>query len=83
VPDRKHGVWRGLAFELVCFQHSHIVAEKLGFSAVNYECGSWFSQAPGQARHQIDLLFVRADRVITNSFRQHDDDGDSSRENNL
>ncbi len=65
VPDRKHDVWRGLAFELVCFQHSHIVAEKLGFSAVNYECGSWFSQAPGQARHQIDLLFVRADRVIT------------------
>ena len=65
VPDKKYEVWCGLAFERLCHQHSHIIAEKLGFSAVNYKFGSWFTRSAPGGGAQIDLLFLRDDRVIT------------------
>lgn len=65
VKDRDYDVWCGLAFEFVCLRHAGPIAEKLGFSAVNYRWGSWFSRASEERGTQIDLLFVRADRVIT------------------
>jgi hypothetical protein len=63
VSDRQYGAWQGLAFEWVCSQHAPVIAEKLGFSAVKYQCGPWFSRDGNGC--QIDLLFMRADRVIT------------------
>ena len=65
VPERKYSAWKGLAFEFLCFQSGQLIAEKLGFGAVNYEFGSWFSRNRNQDGGQIDLLFIRADRVIT------------------
>jgi Holliday junction resolvase-like predicted endonuclease len=46
-------------------QHSHLIAERLGFSSVRYEVGSWFNRSNDKQSGQIDLLFIRADRVIT------------------
>ena len=45
--------------------HAHRIAERLGFGAVNYEAGSWFQRADSSPGAQIDLMFVRADRVVT------------------
>lgn len=56
--------WLGYSFERWCRAHHHALAKRLGFSAVNYEVGPFFSRAtPGN--FQIDLIFRRADRVIT------------------
>ncbi len=65
VPDKRYYVWCGQAFESLCLAHSHLISEKLGFSAVNYNYGSWFSRQPDYKGFQIDLMFLRDDRVIT------------------
>lgn len=65
VPDKRYAVWRGLAFESLCRQHSQLIADKLGFGAVQYDSGSWFSRNQKDGGSQIDLLFIRADRVMT------------------
>ena len=65
VTEKKLAVWRGLAFEHVCQQHTDLIAEKLGFGAVSHQAGSWFSRGDNGSGSQIDLMFVRADRVIT------------------
>lgn len=58
--------WMGRAFELVCLRHQTQLAEALGFAGVSYTCGPWF-RAPRRALEgvQIDLMFQRADNVIT------------------
>ena len=61
-PTARYDAWRGRAFEYVCHRHSHLLAKVLGFAAVKYDCGSWFSRAHGG---QIDLLFRRADRTVS------------------
>ena len=65
VPENKYDVWRGHAFEYLCYRHSHLVAEKLGFGAVNFDSGPWFTRGGVAEGAQIDLVFFRADRVIT------------------
>jgi uncharacterized protein len=65
LPDRLRYPWLGLAFEHICLHHHRRIAECLGFSAVNYSAGTWFSKNDGSPSAQIDLLFVRADKVIT------------------
>ncbi len=65
VSDRSYAVWKGIAFEYLCYSHHQEVARVLGFGAVNYEVGSWFSKGQGGRKAQVDLLFFRADRVIT------------------
>lgn len=59
--------WLGFSFErFLRLNHFHI-AKLLGFSAIEYHSGAFFnreteSEKPG---FQIDLIFKRADRVIT------------------
>lgn len=65
LPESKYDVWCGQAFEFLCCRHHHLIAEKLGFGAVQYECGSWFGRGADDRDAQIDLVFLRADRVIT------------------
>lgn len=65
VSDQELDTWRGLAFEYVCWQHADVLAERLGFGAVNYECGPWFTRGGPNPGAQIDLIFMRQDRVIT------------------
>jgi AAA+ ATPase superfamily predicted ATPase len=65
VSDRDYASWRGIAFERICHQHHSLLAERLGFGAVRYTCGPWFSRTEIHGAAQIDLLFIRADGVIT------------------
>lgn len=58
-------VWIGLAFERFCSHNHDLLAEKLGFSAVDYQSGSYFRREDQKTGYQVDLLFLRADRVMT------------------
>ncbi len=57
--------WLGFAFERWCRQNSHIIAEVLGFSAVEYQAGPYFTRNHPEINSQIDLLFDRKDRTLT------------------
>jgi len=65
LPDDRYRVFRGLAFEQFCRRHASMLAKILGFSAVAYDCGSWFTRSDLSTGAQVDLLFKRADRVLT------------------
>ncbi len=65
LPDQKYAIWRGLAFEHYCRQNAATIARILGFSAVRYQCGAWFRRAEMRSGAQVDLIFTRADGVIT------------------
>ena len=74
LPDNRYSVFLGLAFEQFCYQHAGLLARKLGFSAVAHDYGSWFNRGDQATGAQVDLLFRRADRVITLcevKFREH------------
>lgn len=65
LPDTKYAVWRGLAFEHFCRRNAKALATVLGFSAVRYDVGPWFGRKDMGSGAQIDLLFRRADNVLT------------------
>ena len=65
LPERKYLPWKGIAFERLCYQHNRLIAEKLGFGAVQYESGSWFKKGNENNKTQIDLIYIRADSVLT------------------
>ena len=69
MPSRSLGCakWLGLSFERFCRKHSQIIATIIGFSAVRYKSGVFFNRATikEQAGYQIDLIFDRADHVLT------------------
>ncbi len=58
--------WLGLSFERFCRQNSLLIATIIGFSAVRYKSGVFFNRASAeQSGYQIDLIFDRADHVLT------------------
>lgn len=59
--------WLGYAFERYCRKNHKTIAEILGFSAVNYKVGPFFDRntQTNDPGFQIDLVFDRADNVIT------------------
>ena len=60
-------IWCGFAFERVCLQHIEGIKNKLGISGVLTEVNAWSCKPDidnGIFGSQIDLLIVRADRVI-------------------
>jgi uncharacterized protein len=60
--------WAGYAFETVCFNHVDAIAHALGLDQIGYEVGSWRyipKKGAQESGAQIDLLFDRADGVIT------------------
>lgn len=59
--------WLGFAFERFCRDNHNIIAKILGFHAVNYQSGVFFSKKTNEedAGFQIDLIFDRADGVYT------------------
>lgn len=65
LPDKRYLPWKGIAFEKVCLRHHRLIADKLGFKAVQYEAGSWYGKGQKNEKAQIDMLFIRADHVIT------------------
>ncbi|MCR5790579.1 MAG: ATP-binding protein [Lachnospiraceae bacterium] len=59
--------WKGLAFERVCMEHLNQIKMKLGISGVQTEANSWYCRPDpdkGLFGSQIDLIIVRADRII-------------------
>jgi len=64
LPDRRYYPWRGLAFERFCYNHRQRIADRLGFGAVAFHAGPWYARR-GDAAFQLDLVFVRADHVMT------------------
>ena len=57
-------VWRGYAFEQVCFSHVEQIQKAIGVSGVITHVESWRSEKT-EGGAQIDLLIDRADRVIS------------------
>ncbi len=59
--------WLGFAFERFCRKYHYVIAGILGFSAVRYSSGAFFSRATDSEDrgYQIDLIFDRADNVYT------------------
>jgi AAA+ ATPase superfamily predicted ATPase len=58
--------WRGYAFERLCRKHARQFADHLRFGGVSHRSGAWFQRGTAnRAGGQIDLLFVRADKVLT------------------
>lgn len=67
VPSAAFRAWLGRGFELLCLEHAREIAAILGFSAVEYRAGPYFRHGRGGRLSgvQIDLIFDRADRVVT------------------
>ncbi len=59
--------WLGFAFERFCRDNHRIFAKILGFHAVQYQSGVFFSKKTNEDEpgYQIDLIFDRADGVYT------------------
>jgi len=72
VQTGRFHAWRGKAFEHLCIRHGRRLAEILGFSGIDFTCGPYFrAAAADQAGLQIDLLFARADNVLTLCEMKH------------
>ena len=65
VSQHSFETWKGLAFEQCCRDHHSLIARKLQFGAVSYECGAWYHRDDQKTGAQIDLVFIRKDRVAT------------------
>jgi hypothetical protein len=58
--------WMGRSFEYLCLQHALEISRIVGFSAVDFKMGPYFSPGHrGTPGVQIDLVFDRADNVLT------------------
>lgn len=57
-------VWRGLAFENVCFVHIPQIKKSLGISGVRTTQSAWSKRPDDTEGTQIDLLVSRADNVV-------------------
>lgn len=59
--------WLGFAFERFCRRSHRVLAKILGFEAVKYRSGAFFTRRDLKSKEgfQIDLLFIRADHVLT------------------
>lgn len=56
-------VWCGFAFERFCLKQAHRIAQALGFADNVLQASPYFQR--GDKAFQIDLLYRRADHVIT------------------
>ena len=58
-------VWRGFAFENVCFNHIKQIKKALGIAAVSTSISSWSKRKNNDENGlQIDMLIIRKDNVI-------------------
>lgn len=66
LQDAKFVSWMGRSFEYFCLYHAGIMAERLGFSGIDFNCGPYFRPPrKGNQGVQIDMLFNRSDNVVT------------------
>ncbi|MBO4395749.1 MAG: AAA family ATPase [Eubacterium sp.] len=64
VKSRPVEVWRGLAFENLCFNHIAQIKKALGISGVITRQSAWSKRSDDEEGVQIDLLIDRNDNVI-------------------
>lgn len=57
-------IWRGFAFENVCFHHVRQIKSALGIAGVISESSAWSKKSDDEAGTQIDLLLSRNDNVM-------------------
>ena len=57
-------IWRGFAFENVCFNHVEQIKRSLGISGVITEASAWSKKEDDTDGTQIDLLISRNDNVV-------------------
>lgn len=58
-------IWRGLAFENVCFNHIGQIKQALGISGISTEQSVWSKKSDeDESGAQIDLLIERKDNII-------------------
>ncbi len=57
-------IWRGFAFENVCFNHIEQIKHSLGISGVITDASAWSKKDDDADGTQIDLLISRNDNVI-------------------
>ncbi|MCI5501962.1 MAG: ATP-binding protein [Lachnospiraceae bacterium] len=57
-------VWRGFAFENVCFNHIEQIKRSLGISGVISDNSAWSKRGDDNDGTQIDLIISRNDNVI-------------------
>jgi hypothetical protein len=64
VTSASISIWRGFAFENVCFNHIEQIKHRLGISGVITEASAWSKKEDDAEGTQIDLLIKRNDNVI-------------------
>lgn len=57
-------IWRGHAFETVCFNHINQIKKALGISGIITSSSAWSKKGDDREGLQIDLLIQRNDNVI-------------------
>lgn len=58
-------VWRGFAFENVCFNHINQIKKALGIAGVSTSVSAWSKKKDNDEKGmQIDMLIIRKDNVI-------------------
>ena len=57
-------IWRGIAFENVCFNHTDQIKIALGINGVSTRQSVWSKRADDEDGTQIDLLIERNDHVV-------------------
>ncbi|MBR2287639.1 MAG: AAA family ATPase [Clostridia bacterium] len=64
VTTQPVAVWRGYAFENLCFNHIPQIKRALGVSGVITTASAWSKRPDDQEGTQIDLLLFRNDNVV-------------------
>ncbi len=62
---RVYQQWQGFAFERLCRKHAMHIADFQRFSAIDYKSGPWFKRPDNTPGAQVDLVFIRSDKVVT------------------
>ena len=62
---RDYQQWQGFAFERLCQKHVANIADYQRFSAIDYIAGPWFKRPLNKPGAQVDLVFLRSDKVLT------------------
>ncbi|MEA1911348.1 MAG: ATP-binding protein [Spirochaetota bacterium] len=61
--EKQFIIWSGFAFEKFCIKNNFLLAELMGFSEKIISASPYFGK--NDSKFQIDLLFLRSDKVIT------------------
>ncbi len=64
VTSQQVAIWRGFAFENVCFNHIEPIKKALGISGVISSASAWSKRSEEESGAQIDLLIDRNDNVV-------------------